>query len=98
MGLVCWEFNVSIFVTVMDISRPCQPEKLIILLPDQDSIPVSQDTMIDEQSLASGLDYASDRSAIGADGDECGEIYHIYMNNNSKCLFSDHEMLAYHNR
>ena len=32
---------------------------------DQDSIPVSQDTMIDEQSLARGHDYASDRSAIG---------------------------------
>ena len=34
--------------------------------PDQDSIPVSQDTLIDEQSSASGHDYASDRSAIGA--------------------------------
>ena len=34
--------------------------------PDQDSIPVSQDTMIDEQSSASGHDYASNRSAIGA--------------------------------
>ena len=88
----------------MDISRPCQPEKLIPLLfwpgfdpsfsghndeqssasghdhasdrsvigagliyicPDQDSIPVSQDTMIDEQSSASGHDHASDRSVIG---------------------------------
>ena len=29
-------------------------------------IPVSQDTMIDEQSSASEHDYASDRSAIGA--------------------------------
>ena len=29
--------------------------------PDQDSIPFSQDTMIDEQSSASGHDYASDR-------------------------------------
>ena len=29
-------------------------------------IPVSQDTMIDEQSSASGHDYISDRSAIGA--------------------------------
>ena len=36
--------------------------------PDQDSITVSQDTMIDEQSSASGHDYASDRSAIGAGG------------------------------
>ena len=33
---------------------------------DQDSIPVSQDTMIDEQSSASEHDCASDRSAIGA--------------------------------
>ena len=30
------------------------------------SIPVSHDTMIDEQSSASGHDHASDRSAIGA--------------------------------
>ena len=44
----------------MDISRPS------LYCPDQDSIPVSQDTMIDEQSSASGHDYASDRSAIGA--------------------------------
>ena len=34
--------------------------------PDQDSIPVSQDTKIHEQSTASGHDYASDRSAMGA--------------------------------
>ena len=33
---------------------------------DQDSISVSRDTMIDEQTPASGHDYASDRSAIGA--------------------------------
>ena len=33
---------------------------------DHDSIPVSQDTMIDEQSSASEQDHASDRSAIGA--------------------------------
>ena len=39
---------------------------LIYICPDQDSIPVSQDTMIDEQSSASGHDYASYRSAIGA--------------------------------
>ena len=42
----------------MDISRPCQPDKLIPLLPEQDSIPVFQDTMLDEQSSASGHDYA----------------------------------------
>ena len=58
----------------MDISRPCQPEKLSLYCPDQDSIPVSQDTMIDEQSSASGHDYASDRSAIGADVTITGTI------------------------
>ena len=41
--------------------------------PDQDSIPVSQDTMIDEQSSASGHDYASNRSAIGAGSVDCME-------------------------
>ena len=34
--------------------------------PPPPPIPVSQDTMIDKQSSASGHDYASDRAAIGA--------------------------------
>ena len=37
-----------------------------IYCPDQNSIPVSHDTMIDEQSSASERNYASDRSATGA--------------------------------
>ena len=64
----------------MDISRPCQPEKLIPLLTDQDSIPVSQYTMIDEQSSASGHDYISDRSAIGAGGNCSCELGQIMTN------------------
>ena len=56
------EFNVS-FVTVTDISRPCQPEKLIPLLPGPGFDP-SFSGHNDEQSSASGQDYASDRSAI----------------------------------
>ena len=49
----------------MDISRPCQPEKLIPLLPWPGFDP-SFSGHNDEQSSASGHDYASDRSAIGA--------------------------------
>ena len=41
------------------------PAREINPFTDQDSIPVCQDTVIDEQSSASGHDYASDRSAIG---------------------------------
>ena len=59
LGIVRWdpvvcllEFNVSLS-QVTDISRPCQE---INFCPDQDSIPVSQDTMIDEQSQR--VDYA----------------------------------------
>ena len=58
------EFNVS-FVTVTDISRPCQLQKLIPLLPGLGFDP-SFSGHNDEQSSASGQDYASDRSAIGA--------------------------------
>ena len=50
----------------MDISRPSSPRNYSLYCPDQDSIPVSLDTMIDEQSSESGHDYTSDRSAIGA--------------------------------
>ena len=49
----------------MDISRPCQPEKLIPLLPWPGFDP-SFSGHNDEQSSASGQDYASDRSSIGA--------------------------------
>ena len=41
------------------------PRNEFLYCPDQDSIPVSQDTVIDEQSSASEHDCTSDRSAIG---------------------------------
>ena len=67
----------------MDISRPCQSEKSIpFYCPDQDSIPVSQNTMIDEQASASEQDYASDRSAIGAG---CCNVWIKRLNVTTSC-------------
>ena len=63
-------------VIVTDISRQCQPEKLIALLPDRDLIPVSH-AHNDEQSSASGQDYASYRSAIGVVMGICVNDEHI---------------------
>ena len=57
-GFGLLEFNVS-FVTVTDVSRPCQPKKLIPLLPWPGFDP-SFSGHNDEQSSASGQDYASD--------------------------------------
>ena len=56
------EFNISLW-TYRDHASPRNES---LYCPDQDLIPVSQDTMIDEQSSASGHDYASDHSAIRA--------------------------------
>ena len=49
----------------MDISRPCQPEKWIHLLPWPGFDPSFSGHNDRRQSSASGHDYASDRSAIG---------------------------------
>ena len=59
--------NIGFFwlVTVTDISRPCQSEKLNPLPPWPGFDP-SFSGHNDEQSSASGQDYASDRSAIRA--------------------------------
>ena len=71
-GFGLLEFNVSLSQqrTYRDNASPRNQS---LYCPDQDSIPVSQDTMIDEQSSASGQDYASDRSAIGAGWLELGQ-------------------------
>ena len=59
----------------MDISRPCSALELNPFnCPDQASIPVSQDTIIEEQSSASLHDYASDGLAIGAGVDGVGHL------------------------
>ena len=63
--LVCWSLT-SLCHSNGHIETMPAREINPFYCPDQDSIPVSQDTMIDEQSSASGHDYASDRSAIGA--------------------------------
>ena len=55
-----------LFVTVMDISRPYQPEKLIPLLPWPGFDPSFSGHNDRRAITASGHDYASDRSAIGA--------------------------------
>ena len=71
-----------LFVTVTDISRQCQPEKLIPLLcwPGFDP---SFSGHNDEQSSASGQDYASDRSAIGAGIKNNGKSNHQNLNMNN---------------
>ena len=63
--LVCWSLT-SLCHSNGHIETMPAREINPFYCPDQDSIPVSQDTMIDEQSPASGHDYALDRSAIGA--------------------------------
>ena len=63
--LVCWSLT-SLCHSNGHIETMPAREINPFYCPDQDSIPVSQDTMIDEQSSASGHNYASERSAIGA--------------------------------
>ena len=65
LRLVCWSLT-SLCHSNGHIETMPAREINPFTCPDQDSIPVAQDTMIDEQSSASGHDYASDRSAIGA--------------------------------
>ena len=50
----------------MDISRPCQPEKLIPLLPRPGFDPSFSGHNDRRAITASGHDYALDHSAIGA--------------------------------
>ena len=57
-----------LFVTVTDISRPCQPEKLIPLLPWPGFDPSFSGHNDRRAITASGHDYAFDHSAIGAGG------------------------------
>ena len=63
--LVCWSLT-SLCHSNGNIETMPAREINPFYCPDQNSIPVSQDTVIDEQSSGSEHDCASDRSAIGA--------------------------------
>ena len=65
----------------MDISRPCQPEKLIPLLPWPGFDPSFSGHNDRRAITASGHDYALDRSAIGAGTPLCHVYYHDYSCN-----------------